>query len=123
MSALEAVDLDGSEIEELAELLADEAPDVAAVMHAVRVFLEETGDHLEEMRGETVDMRRPHLAVLLAVVDAARARLAEILQAVDLDYRLPDADVIVPAHEGLETAGEALTEVVEALRTRPSDQA
>lgn len=119
MSALYTLNMDVDELGEFIERLTDEAPSTATVMAAMMAFLTDTNEHVDELLAETIDMRRSHLALLLALIEDARARLAAVLKGIDLDGRLPDADLADPVHDGLATTGEALTVIVDVLNRNP----
>ncbi|MGI5233762.1 hypothetical protein [Actinoallomurus sp. CA-142502] len=119
MGALSDINLEPDDLADIAERLADEAPNAAALITAMTTFLAETEERCEDLLAETIDMRRSHLTALLAVAQDTRARLAEVLRGVDLDGRLPDADLVDPVHDGLNTTGDALAAIVGVLARNP----
>jgi hypothetical protein len=115
-SALSVLGLEDSAMMPIVDRLAEEAFDIAALIQAMRVFtLAAEPDRLENVPGQSIEIRRSHLTALVALIDDVRAHLAAIFRSIDLDTRLPDADMLDPVHDGLNTAGEALTEIVRAL--------
>ncbi|MCO6011737.1 hypothetical protein NE236_43005 [Actinoallomurus purpureus] len=115
-SALALLDLEDSAITETIQQLAGESFTVADLMSALWVFTAAAvPDRLEDLPAETIEIRRSHLAVLVALVDAVRACLATMFRAIDLEGRIPDADMLDPVHDGLAAAGEGLAEIVSVL--------
>lgn len=114
-SALALLDLDSSALDEITERLTDEAPHTAVLFEAMRSFTADAFGRPEGLPAETIEMRRSHLTLLVALIDDVRANLAEIFRAIDLDGRLPDADLLDPVHDGFNTAGEAMTSIVGTL--------
>jgi hypothetical protein len=117
--ALDDINVEPDDLRDIADRLNNEAPNIAAVITAMTTFLTDTDEHLDDLLAETIDMRRSHLTALLALTEDTRGRLANILRGIDLDGRLPDADVVDPVHDGLATTGEALTTIVGVLNRNP----
>lgn len=115
-SALALLDLEDSTISDTLAQLAGEAFTVAAVMDALGQFTAGTADErLEDLPAQTIEIRRSHLTLLVALIDNARARLVDVFRSIDLEGRIPDADMLDPVYDGMNTAGEALAEIVNVL--------
>jgi hypothetical protein len=119
VSALEILEprglVNAEALDRLTDRLTDEAPDVMAVIDAIQTFHITTSEHLQQLADQTYDMRRSHLAFLIALLDQMRERLAEILTRIDLDGRLIDDSMIDTARNGLDAVGGTLAEVVQGL--------
>lgn len=121
-SALTLLDLGENAIPETIQQLAEETFNVADTMSALAVFTAaaET-DRLDDLPTQTIEIRRSHLTLLVALLDHARAGLADIFRAIDLDGRIPDDDMLDPVRDGFDKAGEGLTAIVEALHNPRRD--
>lgn len=115
-TALVLLDMEDSAITETVNQLLGESVAVAELMSVLRVFTRASdAARLEDLPAQSLEIRRSHLTLLVALIDDARARLVDIFAAIDLEGRIPDADLIDPVHDGLTTAGQALAEIVSAL--------
>jgi hypothetical protein len=115
-SALALLDLEDSAISDAVQQLAGEAFSVAEMISALGIFGAATiPDRLEDLPAQTIEIRRSHLTLLVALLDDARAHLVDLFRSIDLDGRIPDADMLDPVYDGLNTAGEALTDIVNVL--------
>ncbi len=115
-SALSTLDLDESALRQIIDRLTDEAPNIADVILSMSLFTISTApDRLGDVPAQTVEIRRSHLTALVALLDETLAHVAAIFDAIDLEGRISDADMLTPVRDGIETAGRALGDIVNAL--------
>lgn len=115
-SLLESLEIDAQGVTELAARLLEEGAENAGHTLAA-LHLPDLSERLDALYEDTLDMRRPHLAVLVATIDHAHRQLTDVLDSTALDYWVPQ-EMLDKAHEGMRITAEALAEVVGALQVR-----
>lgn len=116
----ELLGLDQRDIEDILDRIRRDAPSLDRLLPAMLAFADAAADtDPDALYADTYDLRRSHLAVLVAVAEHTRARFADLLADMALDDRV-GTDTATPLHDGMHSAGEALTKAAHELRSPPT---
>jgi hypothetical protein len=114
-TTLETLDTDHSHLPEVADRLLADAPDVAALIAAMGTFLLGTDHRVTRLPDQTAGLDYSDLAILLALVNDTRDRLAQILDHITGDDS--DTERINTAWTALQDAATPLSSLVSDLYT------